>query len=236
MNATDIHTVADLVTANHVLVRHGIVDAFGHVSVRDSTAPERFLLARSMAPALVEASDIMTFAFDGTPLGGDVRAPIAERFIHGAIYRARADVGAVVHSHAAPLIPFGIVHGVPMRPVSHMSSFLRGPVPVFEIRDVCGPDNDLLVRDITSGAALATTLSEGSAVLMRGHGATIVGRGLHEAVFRAIYTVANATLQAAAIALGSEITYLSDLEAERSAVTNEAQVERAWALWQRDDG
>ena len=119
----------DLVIANRVLVRHGIIDAFGHVSARSNTDPERFLLARNIAPALVEAEDVMTFAFDGTPLGGDARDPYLERFIHGSIYRARPDVGAVVHSHAASLIPFGVVRKAGLRPVFHMSSFFAPPSP-----------------------------------------------------------------------------------------------------------
>ncbi|HEV2737025.1 MAG TPA: class II aldolase/adducin family protein [Candidatus Elarobacter sp.] len=224
---------ADLVIANRVLFRHGIIDAFGHVSARSDTDPERFLLARNMAPALVEAEDVMAFALDGSPLDGDARLPYLERFIHGSIYRARPDVGAVVHSHAAALIPFGVVRNVALRPVFHMSSFLRGTVPVFEIRDAAGPDNDMLVRDEALGDALAAALGNEPAVLMRGHGATVVGREVREAVFRAVYTAQNAALQAEAMRLG-EVTFLSDLEALRSSQTNAGQIERAWNLWARD--
>ncbi len=226
---------ADLVIANHILYRHGIFDAFGHVSARSDTDPERFLIARNMAPALVEADDVMTLALDGSPLDGDARTPYLERFIHGSIYRARPDVGAVVHSHAASLIPFGVVRSVALRPVFHMSSFLRGPVPVFEIREAAGSDNDMLVRDGPLGDALATVLGDEPAVLMRGHGATIVGGNLREAVFRAVYTAQNAALQADAMRLG-EVTFLSDLEALRSSETNAGQIERAWSLWSRRRG
>jgi ribulose-5-phosphate 4-epimerase/fuculose-1-phosphate aldolase len=226
----DPSLIGDLVSANHILYRHGVVDAFGHVSVRDARDPNRFLLARNMAPALVAAGDVMAFSLDGTPEGTDKRQPYLERFIHGSIYRARPDVGAVVHSHAASVIPFGIVRGVALRPVFHMSSFLRGPVPVFEIRDAAGPDNDLLVRDPALGDALAASLDGGPAVLMRGHGATIVGVDVRQAVFRAIYTAANAGLQAEAMRLGA-VTYLSDEETARATVTNAGQVERAWSLW-----
>jgi len=225
--------ITDLVTANRVLFRHGIVDAFGHVSARSDTDPAHFLLARNMAPALVEADDLMTFTLDGRPVDGDARAAYAERFIHGSIYHARPDVGAVVHSHAASLIPFGVVRDAKLRPVFHMSSFLRGAVPVFEIRDAAGGDNDMLVRDQALGDALAAALGAEPAVLMRGHGATIVGRDVREAVFHAVYTTQNAALQAEAMRLG-EVTYLSDTEALRSSEANASQVERAWSLWARD--
>jgi ribulose-5-phosphate 4-epimerase/fuculose-1-phosphate aldolase len=225
--------IGDLVSANHILFRHGIVDAFGHVSVRDGRRPGRFFLARNMAPALVAAGDVMAFGLDGTPEAGDERPPYLERFIHGSIYRARPDVGAVVHSHAAAVIPFGVVRRVALRPVFHMSSFLGGPVPVFEIREAAGPDNDLMVRDERLGDALAVVLGSGPAVLMRGHGATVVGADVRQAVFRAIYTSANAGLQAEAMRLG-EVTFLSDEETARSAVTNAGQVERAWSLWRRE--
>ncbi len=225
--------IGDLVSANHILYRHGVVDGFGHVSVRDDANPNRFLLARNMAPALVAAEDIMAFALDGTPEPSDPRQPYLERFIHGSIYRARPEVGAVVHSHAPSVIPFGVVRGITLRPIYHMSSFLGGPVPVFEIRDAAGDDNDLMVRDERLGDALSASLGAAPAVLMRGHGATIVGGDVRQAVFRAIYTAANAGLQAEAMRLG-EVVFLSDEENARSSVTNAGQAERAWSLWRRE--
>ncbi len=223
-------SVNDLVAANRILYERGVLDGFGHVSLRDESDPQRFLLARNVAPALVTADDIMTFDLDGTACDGDARTPYLERFIHGSIYRARPDVGAVVHSHSPGVIPFGIVSGAPLRPVFHMASFLRGSVPVFEIRDAAGPDNDLLVRDVSLGHALARTLGAGSVVLMRGHGSTTVGRDVREAVFRAVYAEANARLQAEALRLGP-VTYLSETEALRSSESNAGQITRAWELW-----
>jgi ribulose-5-phosphate 4-epimerase/fuculose-1-phosphate aldolase len=227
--------VDDLVLANRILYARGIVDGFGHVSVRDDRDPERFLLARNMAPSIVTAADVMTFALDGTVAGDDKRAPYLERFIHGSIYAARPDVGAVVHSHSPAIIPFGIVSGVALRPVFHMASFLGGAVPVFEIREAVGPDNDMLVRDATMGAALARSLGEAPTVLMRGHGSTTVGRDLPEAVFRAVYAEANAKVLADALRLGP-VTYLSDVEAARSMVSNGGQIPRAWELWTSEVG
>jgi HCOMODA/2-hydroxy-3-carboxy-muconic semialdehyde decarboxylase len=225
-------SLEDLVLANRVLYARGIVDGFGHVSVRDPRDPERFFLARNMAPALVEVEDVMTFALDGTPLG-DPRTPYLERFIHGSIYRARPDVSAVVHSHAPAIIPFGLVRDAVFQPVYHMASFLRGPVPVFEIRDAAGPDNDMLVRDAHQGDALARALGPHAMVLMRGHGSTTVGATLPEAVFRAVYAEANARILADALRLGNP-TPLSETEAVRSAASNAGQIARAWELWTRE--
>jgi ribulose-5-phosphate 4-epimerase/fuculose-1-phosphate aldolase len=228
-----VELAEEVALANRILYDRGVVDGFGHVSVRDPRHPERFLLARNLAPALVTAADVMTFAFDGATIGEDERTPYLERFIHGSIYRARPDVGAVVHSHSPAVIPFGVVANVTLRPVFHMSSFLRGPVPVFEIRDAAGPDNDMLVRDEPLGDALAAALGDAPTVLMRGHGATTVGRSLPEAVFRAVYAEVNARLQAESMRMG-EVTYLSDKEALRSSSTNAGQVARAWELWSRE--
>lgn len=226
--------LADLVMANRILFNRGVVDAFGHVSVRHDRFPDRFLMARNLAPAQVREDDVMAFALDGSPLGGDDRRPTLERFIHGSIYRARPDVGAVVHSHSPGVIPFGIVSGVPLRAVCHMSSFLGDGIPVFEIRDAAGPENDMLVRDERLGDALARTLGSSPAVLMRGHGSTAVGKDVREAVFRAVYTEVNARLQAEAMRLGGTLTFLSAQESHGATIANQGQVTRAWDLWSRE--
>jgi ribulose-5-phosphate 4-epimerase/fuculose-1-phosphate aldolase len=226
--------LGDLVTANRILFNRGVVDAFGHVSVRHDRFPDRFLMARNLAPAQVREDDVMAFALDGTPLGGDERRPTLERFIHGSIYRARPDVGAVVHSHSAGVIPFGIVSGVPLRAVCHMSSFLGEGIPVFEIRDAAGVENDMLVRDERLGDALARTLGSSPAVLMRGHGSTAVGKDVREAVFRAVYTEVNARLQAEALRFGAAVTYLSEQEARGATIANQGQMARAWDLWSKE--
>ncbi|GAC1407273.1 MAG: class II aldolase/adducin family protein [Candidatus Velthaea sp.] len=222
-----------LVTANRILYSRGVVDGFGHVSVRHDRFSDRFLLARNRAPALVTAEDIMTFGLDGTPAGNDARKPYLERFLHGAIYRARPDVGAVVHSHSEAVIPFGIVPGTTLRAVFHMASFLGSGTPVFEIRDTAGLDSDMLITSPALGEALARTLGAGPVVLMRGHGSTAVGRDVREAVFRAVYTEINAGIQADASHLGP-VTALTEREAERSAATNATQIDRAWEFWARE--
>src|SRR5437867_42002 len=115
----------DLVDANHILFNEGVVDAFGHVSVRHQERPDRFLLSRSMAPGLVGPEDIIEFDLNGRSLDSAGRPAYLERFIHAAVYRARPDVMAVVHSHSPSVVPFSVVKSVTLRPVCHMSGFLR---------------------------------------------------------------------------------------------------------------
>ena len=219
--------VADLVDANHILFDQGVLDAFGHVSVRTSHDPERFLLARNLAPALVQGDDILEFNLDGET--SDSRPVYLERFIHSEIYMARPDVMAVVHSHSPAVVPFSVVD-LPLRAVMHMAGFLAQPTLVFEIRDILGSETDLLIRNSGSGHALAESLGQAPVILMRGHGSVAVGDSLRNAVYRAIYTEINARIQADALRLGS-CTYLTEDEGAAAARTNSSQIERAWGIW-----
>jgi ribulose-5-phosphate 4-epimerase/fuculose-1-phosphate aldolase len=221
--------IDELVAANHILFDQGVVDGFGHVSMRHPTATDRFLLARSIAPALVTAADIMEFGLDGNPLDARGRAVYLERFIHSEIYRARPDAAAVVHSHSPAVVPFSVVN-VPLRAVGHLGGILGEGCPVFEIRTVAGPGSDLLIRDSALGAILAKSLGQGSVVLMRGHGCTVVGSTVRHAVFNAVYTAAGAALQSEAMRLGA-VTFLTREEAEAAAACNAGQIDRSWDLW-----
>jgi ribulose-5-phosphate 4-epimerase/fuculose-1-phosphate aldolase len=223
--------VEDLVAANHILVDQGVLDGYGHVSVRHPTDKGRYLMARSVAPELVTAADVLEHDLDGkTPSQPDAKTYL-ERFIHGEIYRARPDVNAVVHAHSPSLIPFGVT-GQPLRPLYHMSAFLGDRVPVFEIRAV-DKASDMLVRNPELGKALARTLGNAPVALMRGHGAVIVGPDLPHAVFRSVYTEMNARLQAEAMALGKKITFLDPEEAKRAEKALEPTLGRPWELWKR---
>jgi HCOMODA/2-hydroxy-3-carboxy-muconic semialdehyde decarboxylase len=219
-----------LVLANRILYARGVVDGFGHVSARHDRSPGHFLLSRNMAPGLVRREDIVTFDLDSAALDAAGRRVYLERFIHSEIYRVRPDVYAIVHSHSPSVIPFGVT-GRPLRPVFHMSGFLGEGAALFEIRDAAG-DTDMLVSSGALGAALAKTLGARSTVLMRGHGSTVVGTTLEQAVYRAIYAEVNAQLQLQAIALG-EVNYLNAAEAAKAAATNDTQLARAWDLWAR---
>ena len=229
--AADPALTDDLVTANHILFDQGVVDGFGHVSARHDRDPSRYLLARSMAPALVTADDIMEFDLDSVPVDPRGRAAYLERFIHGEIYRARPDVMAVVHSHSPAVIPFADV-GVPLRPMNHIAGFLGGGVPVFEIRDTAGPATDMLIRNAALGRALAATLGPHDVALMRGHGSVVASKSVRHTVFRAVYTEVDARMETDALRLGQP-NFLSDEEAKAAAATNDGLVDRPWELWKR---
>ena len=223
--------IEDLMAASRILAAHQVLDAYGHVSVRSDREPARFVMSRSLAPALVTATDLMELDADSEPLPGDRRKGFIERYIHGEVYRARPEVMAVVHSHSASVIPFGVTR-TRLRPVYHMGSFLWSGAPVFDIRKE-REANDLLIRDRPLGKALAGALGACVCVLMRGHGMTVVGESVPEAVFRAIYTEMNARLQLQAAQLEGPIEFLSDEEGRRSSASNRGTLERPWELWKK---
>src|SRR5215217_28406 len=172
---TDKHPIVrDLVIANRILANESIVDAYGHVRIRHPDKPNRFFLARSLAPELVDQGDIIEFTLEGEPVN-DERPPYLERFIHGAIYEARPDVQAVVHAHAEDILPFGIAQATPLRPVIHSGSFIGANVPVWDIADRFG-DTDLLVANVEQGQDLAQCMGGANVALMRGHGFAAAAR------------------------------------------------------------
>jgi ribulose-5-phosphate 4-epimerase/fuculose-1-phosphate aldolase len=222
--------IEDLVAANRILANFGILDGFGHVSVRHNLDPKRYLMSRSRAPELVVAEDIMEYDLDSNPVEQRGRVMYTERYIHGEIYKVRPDVTAVVHNHSPSVIPFGVTP-VPLRPVYHMSSFLAAGVPVYEIRDA-GGTTDMLVRNPALGEALARVIGDRPVALMRGHGAVVVGPSIQFAVYRSIYTEMNARLQSQAMALGP-VTYIAPEEARLFEATLATAIERPWELWKR---
>jgi ribulose-5-phosphate 4-epimerase/fuculose-1-phosphate aldolase len=224
--------IDDLVAGSRILAEHGVLDAYGHVSARSDKRPQHFIMSRSRAPALVTAADLIEWNADSEAASGDKRKGFIERYIHGEIYRARPEVMAVVHSHSPSTIPFGVTK-TKLRPVYHMGSFLWSGAPVWDIRKV-REENDLLVRDRPLGAALAGALGKCNCVLMRGHGMTVIGSTVQEAVFRAIYTEMNARLQIQATQLEGPIEFLSDEEGKRSTASNAGTIERPWEVWKRN--
>ena len=216
----------DLVAANRILAEHGVIDAYGHVSMRSPDNPKRFFLARAIAPQTVQAGDIMEYDLDSKPI--DARGDsVTERFIHSEIYRARPDVMSVVHNHSPSVIPFSVT-GVKMRALFHMASFIGDGLPVFEIRKV-KKGSDLLVRDPKLGAALAKSLGKEAAALMRGHGSVTVGENLQRAVGRSVYLEMSARMQMQALLLSNKITYLDAAEVKASAPVQDYK--RAWPMW-----
>jgi ribulose-5-phosphate 4-epimerase/fuculose-1-phosphate aldolase len=222
----------DLVVANRILADHGIVDAFGHISVRHPEKPDRYFLARSLAPELVTVDDLVEFTLDSAPVRKEKRPLYAERPIHGRLYAARSEVGAVCHNHSPATIPFGVT-GVPLRPIFHMASVIGSTVPVWDIADKFG-DTNLLVTTDAMGDDLATTLGQNRIALMRGHGSAVVGRTLRDVVFAAVYMQVNAQLLTTALSLG-KVRYLSEGETETASTMlgQPLAQNRAWESWAR---
>jgi len=224
----DSALIDDIVAANRILADQGVLDAYGHVSIRHPANPNRYLVSRAMSPANVTAADIMELDLDSAPVDQRGRSMFLERFIHGEIYKARPDVNAVIHSHSPGVIPFGITN-VPLRPVFHTASFLHVGVPVYEIRNAGGA-TDMLVRNGALAKALAATLGDKPVALMRGHGNVVVGPNVKRATIRAVYTEVNARLQTIALGLGGAINYISP---EEGALRDKSPGEegRAWDGW-----
>jgi HCOMODA/2-hydroxy-3-carboxy-muconic semialdehyde decarboxylase len=227
---TDLErALADVVIANRILAHEGIVDAYGHVSVRHPRDPKRYLLARSLSPEMVQQADIMEFDLDGTPAGGDSRQPYLERFIHGAVYESRPEVLAVVHAHAEDVLPFGIT-STPLRPVIHSGSFMGPEVPVWDIRERFG-DTNLLVTNMPQGRDLAGRLAHNNVALMRGHGFVAAARSLIEVVRMSVYVPRNARVQFAAMQLG-EVKPLSRGEIDARNAGYKPQSPETWRAWE----
>ena len=217
----------DLVAANRILAEHGVIDAYGHVSLRSPRDPGRFFLARSIAPETVQLEDILEYDLDCQPIDARGRDSVTERFIHGEIYKARPEVMAVVHNHSPSVVPFSVTD-IPMRAIFHMAAFVGDGLPNFEIREV-QKGSDLLIRDARLGKALAKTLAAKPAALMRGHGSVTVGENLPRAVGRSVYLEMSARMQMQALLLSEKVTYLD--EAEVAASMPVQDYKRAWPLW-----
>jgi len=217
----------DLVAAYRILAEHGVIDAYGHVSLRSPKNPQRYYLARSLAPEAVQAGDILEYDLDSRPLDARGQESVRERFIHGEVYKARPEVVAVVHNHSPSVIPFSVT-GVAMKPIYHMASFIGEGVPNFEIRKF-EKGTDLLVKTPRLGAALAKTLGKSSAALMRGHGSVTVGENIARAVGRSIYLEQSARLQMQAMLLSRKVTYLDAAEVKASVPVQDYK--RAWPMW-----
>jgi HCOMODA/2-hydroxy-3-carboxy-muconic semialdehyde decarboxylase len=225
----DRAVLEDVAAASRILVDQGVFDAAGHVSMRHPASAERFLMSRSLAPAQVQADDIMEFTLDCEAVDARGRNGFIERFLHGEIYRARPDVTAVAHSHSPSVIAFGLSRE-PMRAMYHNAAFLAQGVPVFDIRERFGA-TDIVISTAAKGAALARALADKPVALLRAHGMVAVGPSLPVAVFRAIFTVASANIQHQALALGGPVAALDAEEGRLADVVNVQTVGRSWDLW-----
>jgi len=227
----EVTSADDLATASRILSDQGVFDAAGHVSMRDPQRADRFLMSRSLAPALVTADDIMAFTLECEPCDPRGRTPFIERFLHGGIYRARPDVMAVAHGHTPSIVPFGLV-ATPMLATYHNAAFLAAGVPVFDIRTIFGT-TDIVINSAERGTALADALGDKSVLLLRAHGFVAVGPSLPAAVFRAIFTEISARVQLQAATLGGPIAALDREEGRLADAINLATVGRSWEFWKR---
>jgi HCOMODA/2-hydroxy-3-carboxy-muconic semialdehyde decarboxylase len=226
--------IDDLVTANRILAREGVVDSFGHVSVRHPDNPQRYMLSRARAPDCIEAGDIMEFSLDGTPVDARGRRPYLERFIHGAIYEARPEIQSVVHNHSPSVIPFSITNQK-LKPVMHICANIGHDIPVWDSQDKFG-DTDLLVIDMELGRDLAKSLGDRRTALMRGHGCVVATHDLRLAVYSCVYLELNARLQMQAMPMG-DIKFLTRGEVDAvMARTAAYSINRAWENWCRRAG
>ena len=226
----------DLVIGNRILAHQNVVDGYGHISIRHPSNPEHFLLSRSRSPELVVEADIMEFTLDGKVVADDRRPPYLERFIHGALYEARPDVHAVVHSHAEDTLAFGITD-VPMRPVIHVARAIGATVPVWDISEKFGDSTNLLVTNVEHGRDLARCIGQGSVALMRGHGFVAAGGTIMDAVRMSVYLPVNARVLATAMRFGA-FKVLAPGEIAGHGGFNPFAPEswRAWEYWARRAG
>ena len=230
----DSKLIEDLVAAGRILADHGLLDGWGHVSVRHDKDSNRYLMSRGLSAELVTAKDIIEFDLDSRPVdthGLPMSGLFTERYIHGEIYKLRSDVMAVVHTHAPSLIAFGDTN-VPLKPMYHRAAFIAFGIPVFEIREKAGM-TDMLIRNMTLGHGLAEALGDHPAILMRGHGAAITAPTLQRVVARTIFLSLNATLQADAMRMGAPITYLDIEEARKIEAREGHGLARTWEGWKK---
>jgi ribulose-5-phosphate 4-epimerase/fuculose-1-phosphate aldolase len=227
--------IEDIVAANRILAAENVVDAFGHVSARHPNKPDHYLIARALPPELVTAEDIMEVSLDGEVVSGDTRKPYLERYIHGAIYEARPEVNSVIHSHSRSVIPYSVTNEK-LRPIVHSCATIGSVIPVWDSHTSFG-DSNLLISSMDMGRDFARILGQNNSALMRGHGCTVIGRSVREAVYTAVYLEVNAELQMQASRF-APITFLSEGEikmvSERlaNAKPNEGY-DRAWEYWCR---
>lgn len=222
--------IEDLVIASRVCVEHGVIDAYGHVSVRSDVNPNHYFIARDVAPELITQADIVEMDLDSNPVHPNTPKSYNERFIHGEIYKARPDVNSIVHNHSHSVVPFSCTDCV-LRPIFHMSAFIGLGVPNWDIREA-QMGTDMLVRNGFLGKSLADKLGKHPAALMRGHGSVVVGEKIQTAVGRTIYLDQNAQMQYQAMMLSGnplEVVYMDDDEVAANVKWQEYY--RSWGLW-----
>jgi len=231
-------TIRDVVIANRILALNNVLDAYGHVSIRHPERPDRYFLARSLSPAIVDVDDVIEFQMDGTPVDANERRPLyLERFIHGGVYEKRPDVKAVLHSHADDLLPFSISKTTRLRPVIHAVGDIGENIPVWDIADKFGDETTLLVTNMDQGRDLAECLHCNRMALMRGHGFVCVGVSINDLVRLSVYIPRNARTQFAAMQMGDyKALSRGEIEARMKLDPDSPALRRGWEFWAREAG
>jgi HCOMODA/2-hydroxy-3-carboxy-muconic semialdehyde decarboxylase len=221
----------ELALANQIVANEGIIDAFGHVSMRRPENPSRYLLSRSRAPELVTPDDFIEYDLNSQPLRDPVVSQYSERVIHGEIYKARPEVNSVCHHHCPAFMPL-LATGTDYMPIFHLGSVGGIRPPFWDQRDEFGDTNMLVIKP-EEGASLARALGTHWMVLMMRHGVTVAGTSVRDCVFRAVFSARNAEYQVRAMTIGTDIATLSAGEAklagEISAKTT--GLTRSWEYW-----
>jgi HCOMODA/2-hydroxy-3-carboxy-muconic semialdehyde decarboxylase len=221
----------ELALANRMVANEGVIDAFGHVSIRHPDNPGRYLLSRSRAPELVTPDDLLEYDLNSQPIRDSGVGQYSERVIHGEIYKARPDVMAVCHHHCPAFMPLLII-GADYMPVFHLGAGGGMKPPYWDQHDEFGDTNMLVVKP-EEGASLARALGAGWMVLMKRHGVTVAGTSVKDCVFRSIFSARNAEFQVRAMTTGGNVTSLSPGETRLAAqlVNNTTGLDRSWEYW-----
>ena len=223
----------DLVIASRTCAEAGVIDAYGHVSARSQSDPQRYFMARAVAPELITEADILEYDLDSRSVVEGGPAGYNERYIHGEIYKARPDVHAIVHNHSHAVVPFSCT-SCQMRPLFHMAAFIGLGIPNWDIREA-QPGSDMLVRNAMLGQSLARKLGPHPAALMRGHGSVVVGEKIQIAVGRTVYLDHNAKMQYQAMMMSGgdiqAVVYMDDAEVAANVAWQEYV--RSWDLWKK---
>ncbi|KAE9370319.1 arad-like aldolase/epimerase [Stipitochalara longipes BDJ] len=249
---SDAEDLDALISANHILHYHHVLDAYGHISLRHPENHDVFIMSGDRAPALVSShSDLIEYNIsDSSPVHPASKKGYQERFIHSEIYKRFPEVNSVIHSHSQAVLPY-TMSGVAMKPTFHIAGFLGTHVPIYDIVPLYSEDDqqDMLVNSVEFGSSLASAFStskspapEHNVVLMANHGFTTLGTSIKQAVYRAVYTHVNASVQTNAIMLRNaatgagvgvegEMRYLNAEQVKGSLKMNAASQDRPWGLW-----
>jgi ribulose-5-phosphate 4-epimerase/fuculose-1-phosphate aldolase len=222
---------AELSLANRIVANEGVIDAFGHVSMRHPENPNRYFLSRSRAPELVTPDDFIEYDIDSNPLRDPGVGQYSERVIHGEIYKARPDVMSVCHHHCPAFMPL-LANGIDYVPIFHLGAVGGMKPPFWDQHDEFGDTNMLVIKP-EEGASLARTLGKGMMVLMRRHGVTVAGTSVKDCVFRSVFSARNAAYQVQALSIGSKIESLTPGEADLagSISSKTTGLTRSWEYW-----